>query len=69
MSVKNPNDPLGNQTIDLPTCSPMPQPNRVLPAQSEILLNSKHQLQVPKCKVFEKIQARTFFAAVKQVLS
>ena len=26
MSVKNPNDPIGNQTHDLPICSAVPQP-------------------------------------------
>jgi hypothetical protein len=66
MSVKNPNDPSGNQTINLPACSQLR--HRVPPAQPEIVLNSKHQLQFPKCKLLEKIPAGTFFAAAKKVL-
>jgi hypothetical protein len=67
MSLKIPNDPLGNQTVNLPACSQLR--HRVPPAQLEILLSSKHQLQFPKCKVLEKIPAGTFFAAVKQMPS
>ena len=67
MSVKIPNDPLGNQTINLPACSQLR--HRVPLAQPEILRNSKYQLQFLKCKVLEKIPAGTFFAAVKQVPS
>jgi hypothetical protein len=40
--MKNPNDTIGNQTHDLPACSPLPQPTAPLLAPQEGTIIRNH---------------------------